>query len=399
MASVKTVDARNALRQVVLARATAAAGSNTVISQREQAQLDTFLASVAHGLRQQEPGARITINELVEAAMVEADDIWAQVNPPGTRDGVYLSKAEVDAVARQNAALGALTRLAYTEIASPNRDAAITAIKGFFSTYNFEADPQVGGHRLHQGLPGGTRIDARQIFPANRAAIPPAVLASFDFYDRAQSRDWASVSLQRATINGQDVYVVYCTTDGDDGYVEVLSAAGAPLVSARVNADQLVGFDEVFGRARFSPSMVQLDGPATTEGLSIPSERAAAGQIPNNWPGELQVTQGQLPYDIFGRLGALDLPQAAGSPHLEVVAAAFEYLWDESLRHRVQGTTEPFRLGAAEEGTLVVGRFTTPAGVTYDVADWRDIDDGSYTLYFDRTAEGRLKLAIAQYNN
>jgi hypothetical protein len=38
-------------------------------------------------------------------------------------------------------------------------------------------------------------------------------------------------------------------------------------------------------------------------------------------------------------------------------------------------------------------------GKTYEVADRKDIDDGSFTLYFDRTPEGRLELAIRQYNN
>lgn len=36
---------------------------------------------------------------------------------------------------------------------------------------------------------------------------------------------------------------------------------------------------------------------------------------------------------------------------------------------------------------------------TYLVADWRDIDDGSFTLYFERLASGKLRLAIEQFNN
>jgi hypothetical protein len=55
-------------------------------------------------------------------------------------------------------------------------------------------------------------------------------------------------------------------------------------------------------------------------------------------------------------------------------------------------------LGASNEGVLHVGRFTRPTdGREFLVADWRDIDDASETLYFTRRAGG-LELAIEQLN-
>ena len=180
----------------------------------------------------------------------------------------------------------------------------------------------------------------------------------------------------------------------------MLDKNGAPVVSGRVQAELLLGFDEVFGRDRYSTRMVALDEPAKADGLSEPAERLAAGQIPLDWAGEVTLNQGTLAYDSYANLGQIDVPALFSSPRAELGSAALEYLWQRSLRARVQGSTEPFLLGPTHEGSLVLGSVTRPSdGKVFEVADWRDIDDGSFTLYFDRTPEGRLKLAIEQFNN
>ncbi len=212
--------------------------------------------------------------------------------------------------------------------------------------------------------------------------------------------DFATVSLQRAKIGGHELYVVYTTTDGDDAYLEVLDKAGKPVGSARVESDALIGWDEVFGRTRFDPRMVMLDQPAHVEGMSEPETRAQLGQVPHGWPGDFAITTGTLSYDpTTYRLTSVNVPSLATSPRYELGLAALEYLWSESLKHRLIGSRDPFEFGPRREGTLTLGSFTKPDGKTYEVADWNDIDDGSYTLYFDRTQEGRLKLAIVQFNN
>lgn len=60
----------------------------------------------------------------------------------------------------------------------------------------------------------------------------------------------------------------------------------------------------------------------------------------------------------------------------------------------------PLQLGPTREGELKLGEFTrSDDGQKYLVADWRDIDDASFTLYSQRVSDGRLRLAIAQFNN
>lgn len=48
---------------------------------------------------------------------------------------------------------------------------------------------------------------------------------------------------------------------------------------------------------------------------------------------------------------------------------------------------------------LSVGSFTRPtSGETYQVANWRDIDDASFVLYY-RRGEFGLQLMISQFDN
>ena len=55
--------------------------------------------------------------------------------------------------------------------------------------------------------------------------------------------------------------------------------------------------------------------------------------------------------------------------------------------------------GLSGAGTMVVGSFTRPDdGQTYLVADWRDIDDASFTFYY-RPETAAPVLAISQFNN
>lgn len=402
MGRIRTDAARAALRDILSETARAAAGSNTTVSRDEGQALEPFLDRAEDDVRAEGgKGTRVTVSRLVGRAMENADALWEKHNPSnrGT-DSTYLAEAEVRAIAKDDPALGALTRAAVQRAAQDGPGIA-EAVHAFFSSFDFKPNDETGAHPLHHGtLPGGSTIDARPLFPENRAALPPGVLESYDFYRRAMDADIAGVTLHKGKIGGHDVYVVFTTTDGDDGYPEVRSKSGKPVASARLQASELIGFDEVFGRARFSPRMVALDEPVAAEGYSEPEERAAHGQVPSDWPGEAKLEQGTLHFDANDRLGRIEIPGLPGSPHEDLATAAFEYLWERSLKFRVHGSTEPFLLGPQAEGTMVVGSYTRPTdGKVFEVADWRDIDDGSFTLYFDRTPDGRLKLAIEQFNN
>lgn len=405
MTRVKSGDARDALQTILGEKAREAAGSNDLISKTEQKALDPFLGRAASSVRTDGgKGARVTTDALVARAASEAGQLWDKHNPPGNgTNSTYLSQKEVQAIAKEDPSLGALSKLAYLRVSQSAGGGDIAdAVKSYFSTFDFGTDDETGQHKINYMIPGATKIDARPIFPQNRAGLPTGVLAAHDFYQRAEDNDWATVTLQKAKVAGHDVFIVFMSTDGDDEYLEILDKKGAPVTSARLSGGTFLGWDEVYGRARFGESMVNLDEPAQTEGLSEPAERAAAGQIPADWTGDVHLVQGQIHYNEFYRPTAIDLPGAVGKPEHEVALATLEYMWDSSLRGHVMGSneaTKPFLLGALREGTLDIGEFTRADGKTVTVANWKDIDDGSFTLYFDRAPDGRLKVETQQYNN
>lgn len=399
MPRVTVKDAAQALQQLASERGQAAAGTNTTVSRQEQATLDPFLSAAAEGVRTAGgKNTRVTVAALAERAVADAGQVWTQHNAPGPGQK-FLSQAELQAVAKTDPALGALSKLAYLRASQGAGGADAKAdVVAYFSGLSFEPDPDTGWNTVRAGLPGSTKIDARPIFPEQRVGVPANVLTSFDCFYRLEQADVGGATLQRAKVSGHDVYVVYASTDGDDAYLEVLDKKGAPLASARLSGNQIVSWDEAFGRDRFTQTMVSLDEPAQEEGLSDPVERAAAGQIPADWAGDVTLSQGRLHYDAYSQLGKIDVPALEGSPRQELGTAALQYLWERSLRDRVVGGSEPFLLGAVREGTMNLGTFTRADGQIYEVANWRDIDDASFTLYFDRAEGGRLRLVSEQSN-
>jgi hypothetical protein len=136
--------------------------------------------------------------------------------------------------------------------------------------------------------------------------------------------------------------------------------------------------------------------PRRDEGLSEPDELLAAGQVPRDWTPAVHLDKGFV-RSANGAFTGFETTVPMTKEQKEVATAAFAHLWDVALKHRM---ADPFELGALREGTLKVGRFKrSDDGKTYLVADWRDIDDASFTLYFERLASGKLRLAIEQFNN
>jgi hypothetical protein len=401
MTRVKMTEARQALRALVEGEVAQAAGKDGVVSKRDEAKLDPFLAERSTALRAEGgKGTRVRADALVARTVADAEAVWTKFNPPGTADARFLSKGEVEQVASDTPALARLTRLAHVRAAEgPSPSGAKAAVEQFFGSFSFAPDDTTGVRPLAAGLPGATVLDGRA--PAVRAKLAPDVRRAFDVYARLEDADVGRAYLQRATIGVHEVHVVYAATDGDPSFLEVFDAKGRPLTSARLDGDRVLAWDEVFGRARFHPSVAQLDQPKNEEGLSEPADRAAAGQPPSDWPGALRLEQGTLGYDPSRgyRLTTIDAPALAGAPQRELATAALEFLWETSLKYRIVGGAEPFELGALKEGTLALGAWARPDGKTYEVAKWRDIDDGSFTLYFDRAEGQRLRLATIQFDN
>jgi len=138
--------------------------------------------------------------------------------------------------------------------------------------------------------------------------------------------------------------------------------------------------------------------PRDDEGLSEPDEILAAGQVPRDWVPAVALDRGALRHDGTNLVG-FDTTVALTPEQREVAGAAFEFLWEHTFQHRVDGAA-PLELGPTRQGTLKLGEFTrSDDGKQYLVADWRDIDDASFTLYYQRVPDGRLRLAISQFNN
>lgn len=383
-----------ALRAIVTENAEAAAEDNQLIALDEAGDLDPWLFALQQTMREEGgSGTRIRVDALVERAMADALAIWEQVNPAKwSLDHRWLALDEIAAIRRIDRGLGDLTsRAAQRARAERAAAEAPVTIRGFFDDYDF-------GRSLHQqSLPGGRRIDAREGQP-ERASVPAAALAVFDAFFRVEARDIGTVSLHQGPIGEQAVWVVYATTDGDDAYLEVLDESGATLDGARLLAGRIIGWDEFPGRVRLSSLLTTIEGVTFEEGLSEADERAAAGQPPYRWEGEA-VLDGTLLYPVLDRLGRIELPEIELSDELrELAVAAIDHLWDMPLRYSSHAG-QPVELGPSRAGVLSVGAFTRPTdGQTYQVANWRDIDDASFVLYYQRAEHG-LRLAISQFDN
>lgn len=64
--------------------------------------------------------------------------------------------------------------------------------------------------------------------------LPPTVAQAYQFYaDAVEAADWGNVYLLQPTIQGRPCYLIYVTTDGDDGWLELYGRDGSFLGAAR----------------------------------------------------------------------------------------------------------------------------------------------------------------------
>ena len=75
-------------------------------------------------------------------------------------------------------------------------------------------------------------------------ALPPAATQAYRFYaDAVEAADWGNVYLLQPTVQGRPCYLIYVTTDGDDGWLELYGRDGAFLGAARRYLE-LVSWDD-----------------------------------------------------------------------------------------------------------------------------------------------------------
>src|SRR5256885_8746593 len=66
----------------------------------------------------------------------------------------------------------------------------------------------------------------------NRIGIPEPVLEAHDFYNK-NCDNWGGAVIFNIKVEGRETYVVYVTTDGDGGWVEIFDKDGSSLGAAR----------------------------------------------------------------------------------------------------------------------------------------------------------------------
>ncbi len=388
MPRIPTSAALQELAAVVREDVATAAWSNGLVAKREERLLDPFVRGAAGAARAAAgPGARVSVDDVAQAAVARAQSSWASFQGPAAQDRAQLSRAEVAAITAADPALGALTQRAVARLARLTEDPK-AIVTSFFSRVSFP------NRALHRGLPQGARVDARPGRP-ERADVPAPVLAAFDWWYRAENADWASASLHQARIGGVDVWATYLTTDGDDAYLELMDKDGAPLASGRAEAEHF-RWDAFFGRGRLSDKLTTLSDVVQTKAEVDPAARAQAGQVPRDFAGALRLDDGAL------RTTGRDLDDVA-APALDAAPAhlrdagvfALDIVWARTLRGRALAG-EAMQLGPRGQGELVVGDWhNAKDGKDYVVADWRDAHGAPSTYYFERAPEG-LHLAIEE---
>lgn len=333
-----------ALLGTLLRREVARAGGNRWVSRKEQAALPAGLDTIADDIRLENgPGARVRADALVDRATVELLSAFG-----GQTDRIRDWFEAFD-----------------------------------FATRRFSAE----------SLPEGGRVDARE-GQLERKGVPAGVLAAFDFWIRIERADIGSVSLHQGRLADRDVWVVFVTNDGEQGALEVLDPSGATLEGATLLQGRIVSWDVFPRQSRLVAWVLALDGPSFEDGLSEVDERSAAGQVPMDYQGDGELDEGTL-RGVADLLTRVELPVALPASDRDLVYAAFSHLWSAHLRFRAEDDITPLR----GNGRLRYGRFTRcTTGRTYWVADWRDIDDGSYVLYFEADAV-RPVLSTVQFDN
>lgn len=139
---------------------------------------------------------------------------------------------------------------------------------------------------------------------------------------------------------------------------------------------------------------VPVEPPRIEEGFSEPDEIAAAGQVPRDWKAAATLASGTIDHADGKYLGFTSRTKLTPAQK-ELAAAAMPILWERTFQHR----GDDLKFGESDQGILKLGSFKrSDDGKTYLVADWQDIDNDSQTLYFEKMANGKLRLAIQQIN-
>lgn len=90
---------------------------------------------------------------------------------------------------------------------------------------------------------------------APTTTLPPAVAQAYQFYvDAIEAADWGNVYLWQPRVQGRPFYLIYVTTDGDDGWLELYGRDGSFLGAERRYLELVVWGDVTTLRAQTGTS-------------------------------------------------------------------------------------------------------------------------------------------------
>jgi hypothetical protein len=186
------------------------------------------------GVSKQTPAAK-SLHVGIEGAVAnrEMGDAWQRFNP-----------ADAPAQTRDQNCVRSLG------IASGAPIAAAIDRREARNDWDAAARNHFGEMDIHAyGAFDGMALDDRD--PAVMAGVPDAVKQSLAYYTtNAEDNDWGTAHLVKAQVEGDDVWAVITTTDGDDGYLEVFDGAGRELGSALKMDGDPAQWDAEFGAVR-----------------------------------------------------------------------------------------------------------------------------------------------------
>lgn len=141
-----------------------------------------------------------------------------------------------------------------------------------------------------------------QDYAVDRSLLPqlPASVqeAHQYYYENVEQRDFGVVRLYKTPLDIQEVYVIYVTTDGDDGWVELYSLTGTELSIGRLYLE-LVGWGSksfLRGQTKSRKFPAALSDRATrTLWGSAPTNICP----PQNWKEENNQLQGTFQFKDF----------------------------------------------------------------------------------------------------
>lgn len=385
---VQSTDAAAFVSERIKTAVLEAAGSDLQLSPSEAVELPQFIQPDFMVDQCAEPSSQsLSVEEVTGRAIESAISVLHAVNPPDQRGGAILSQKEVAEITKRAPSIGAMFSDAYVHLRSgvrPQPDMIEQPSAPPIEQLLAFLENPGNMIRLSADAEFGTEIDARKN-RSGRSGVPPEVLTGFDHAQIAEENDWGAVTLKTFELDGTSLYSIQFSPPDGHGYVELYDSMGVPLVSGRTCGNSFLDPDAEFGLSRYVGELSFI--PETTEGYSEDSERFEYGQILSTWQPEATVSTGSISHDGISVTG-FSTEEPLSDLFVGLVHFVLTLMYPRSLMNRAEG---PGPIDLMRNAIIRIGTHVDPRnGERTETVDYADIDNDSYTFYFQRSANGVL---------